>query len=123
VSLSGAVFHTGESITYQGTLTPGSSPVQVDIYLGALLPDGTTFLSLVEGIPGVFSSVTLGPEPVPFRTNVTLAQTIIPFTYTFQGNEPVGTYYTYAGLAKAGSNPTVSSNQVAVGVQAFEFSP
>jgi len=29
----------GQTLTYQATLTPGFAPTQVDIYLGALLPD------------------------------------------------------------------------------------
>ena len=120
--LNGSAFHTGQTITYQATLTPGSPPPQVDIYLGALLPDGGTFLSLVEASPGVIS-IALGPAPIPFRANVTLTQTVVPFSYTFGGSEPAGTYFTYAGLAVAGSNPFVPANQLSLGVQPFQFAP
>ncbi len=124
VTLNASAFHTGQTITYQATLTPGSPPTQVDIYLGVLLPDGVTFLSLVPSPRGtiVFASPS-GPVPVPFATNVTLTQTVVPFPYTFTGGEAVGTYYTYAGLAVAGSDPLQPANQLSVGTQPFQFTP
>ena len=39
VAFSGEGCRTGQTLTYQATLTPGFAPTQVDIYLGALLPD------------------------------------------------------------------------------------
>ena len=39
VALGEEGFRAGQTITYQATLTPGSTPTLVDIYLGALLPD------------------------------------------------------------------------------------
>ena len=122
IALNGSVFHTGQQLTYQATLTPGSTPTQVDIYLGALLPDGVTFLSLVQSSPEVIS-VVLGSSPIPFLAGVTLAQTIVPFSYTFVGFEPVGTYFPYAGLAVAGSNPFQPANQLSLAVQSFQFIP
>lgn len=122
VSLNGSAFHTGQQITYQAMLTPGSTPTQVDIYLGVLMPDGVTFLSFVPGPDGTIA-FAFGPVPVPFLANVTLAPTVVPFSYTFTGTEPVGTYYTYAGLAVAGSDPLQAANQLSVGVQAFQFTP
>lgn len=121
LTLSGSTFHTGEQITYQATLTPGSTPTQVDIYLGALMPDGVTFLSLVD--PGGTMAFAFGPVPVPFARNVTLTPMVIPFSYTFGGTESVGTYYAYAGLAVAGSDPLQPANQLSLGVQAFQFAP
>lgn len=122
VALNGSAFHTGQTITYQASLTPGSVPAQVDIYLGALLPDGVTFLSLVQVSPGVIS-IALGPSPIPFSANVTLTQAVVPFSYAFVGFEPVGTYFTYAGLVRAGSNPFEAVNQLGIGIQAFQFMP
>jgi hypothetical protein len=115
VALNGSAFHTSQQVIYQATLTPGSTPTQVDIYLGCLLPDGATFLFLVQGSPGAIS-IALGPSPTPFLTYVTLAQTIVPFSYTFAGSELTGTYFTYAGLAKAGSNPFIAANQLSLAV-------
>ena len=122
VGLNGSAFQTGQTITYQATLIPGFTETQVDIYLGFLLPDGVTLVSLVQGSPGVIS-IVLGPLPIPFQANVPLTQMVVPFSYTFAGREPVGTYFTYAGLAVAGSNPLVPSNQLALGVQGFTFTP
>ena len=121
VSLSGSDFHTDQTITYEGTLTPGSNPVQVDIYLGFLLPDGVTFISLVEAPSGGISIVG-GPSPIPIQANATISQAVVPFSYTFAGYEPVGKYVAYAALAIAGSNPLLPENQLSVAVQSFEFS-
>ena len=122
VFLNGSVFHTGQTITYQATTFPGTTPPKVDIYLGVLLPDGVTFLSFVSG-PGGTIAFASGPAPVPFAANVTLTPTVVPFSYTFTGTEPVGTYYTYAGLAVAESDPLQAANQLSLGVQPFEFTP
>ncbi|MCZ7624560.1 MAG: hypothetical protein M5R38_00810 [Candidatus Methylomirabilis sp.] len=121
VLLNGSAFGTDQTITYEATLIPGSTPTQVDIYLGVLLPDGVTFLSFVPG-PGDTIVFVFDTVPVPFAANVTLAPTDVPFAYTFNGAEPVGTYFTYAGLAVAGSDPLQAANQLSVGVQAFQFS-
>jgi len=122
VSLNGSVFHTGQTITFQATLFPGIAPPKVDIYLGALLPDFVTFLSLVQVSPGVIS-IALGPAPIPFLANATLTLTVVPFSYTFTGPEPAGTYFPYAGITVAGSNPFQPANRLSLAVQAFEFTP
>ncbi|MBI2883851.1 MAG: DUF1565 domain-containing protein [Candidatus Methylomirabilis oxyfera] len=122
VLLNRSAFRTGEQITYQATLFPGAEPPNVDIYLGVLLPDGVTFVSFVPG-PGETIVFAFGLVPVPFAENVTLAPMAVPFSYTFAGTEPVGTYFTYAGLAVADSNPLQAENQLSVGVQAFQFTP
>ncbi len=122
VAPNGSAFFTGDTITYQATLTPGANPTRVDIYLGALLPDGVTFLSLVKGFQGAVS-IALGRSPVPFSANVTLKDTFTSFSHTFTSTEPVGTYFAYAGLAAAGSNPFQAANQLSLGVQGFQFTP
>jgi DNA-binding beta-propeller fold protein YncE len=121
VALNGSVFYEGRTITYQATLTPASTPTRVDIYLGALLPDGVTFLSLVQVAPGVISA-TSGSSPTPFLANVPLTQSVVPFSYTFTGYEPDGTYSTYARLTNPGSNPLLPENQLGVAVESFQFS-
>lgn len=122
VALNGSAFHAGQTITYQVTLTSGATPTLVDIYLGALLPDGVTFFSLIQTAPGVISAV-VGSAPIPFLANVSLVPLVIPFSYTFTGVEPVGTYFTYAGLTVARSNPLLPSNQLSLAVQAFQLMP
>jgi len=122
VQLNGSSFHTSQQIAYQATVNPGFTPTQVDVYTGALLPDLVTFLSLVQISPGVIS-VAIGPAPVPFLANATLAPLTVSFQYTFAGPEPVGTYVPYAGLMVAGSNPFLPANQLSLAIQPFQFTP
>ncbi|MBI2903097.1 MAG: PQQ-dependent sugar dehydrogenase [Candidatus Methylomirabilis oxyfera] len=123
VALSAEALRTGQTITYQATVTPGSPPTLGDIYLGALLPDGVTFLSLVQGPTGAISMV-LGLSPIPFLAGIAFSQPmVIPFSYTFLGSEPGGTYIAFAGMAVAGSDPLQSINQLSLGIKAFQFTP
>jgi hypothetical protein len=122
VALNGASFRTDDTVGYQATLTPGSAPTQVDIYLGALLPDGATFVSLVPS-PGGAIALAFGPVPVPFSTNTALAPHVVPFLYSFAWSDPVGTYYTYAGIVVARTDPLQPANQLSLAVQAFQFTP
>jgi len=120
VSLSESALCTGRTISYQATLTPGPKLTPVDIYLGALLPDGVTFVSLVEVSPGVISIVG-GPSPIPFQASVTLTLSVVSLSYTFGGGEAAGTYVAYARLAIAGSNPLLPENELDLAVQSFQF--
>ena len=123
VVLSEEGFRAGQTITYQATLTLGSTRTPVDIYLGALLPDGVTFLSLVR-VSTSAVTIVLGSSPIPFSAGVALSQPmVIPFSYTFLGSEPVGTYFAFAGAAVAGSDPLQSINQLSLGIKAFQFTP
>ena len=110
VVLSGERFRTGQTVTYQATLTPGSTLTLGDSYLGALLPDGVTFLSLVQ-VSTSAVSIVLGSSPIPFSPGVALGQLIvIPFSYPFLGSEQGGTYFVFASMAVAGSDPLQSIN-------------
>jgi len=122
VSLNGSALRTGQTLTYQATLFPGTTPTSVDIYLGVLLPDGLTFLSFILD-PGGTVAFTVGPVPVPYSTGVTLTPLTVPFVYTFSGSEPAGTYFAYATLVAAGTDPLQDANRLALGIQTFEFSP
>lgn len=122
IALNGASFRTGDTVGYQATLTPGSAPTQVDIYLGALLPDGVTFVSFVPS-PGGTIAFVFGPIPVPFLANTTLVPHVVPFPYTFAWSEPVGTYYTYAGIVVTETDPLQPANQLSLAIQAFQFMP
>jgi hypothetical protein len=122
VTLNGSVFHPDQTITYQAILDPGDALTLVDIYLGTVLPDGVTFLSLVRGSDGVIS-IALGPAPILFQANVPLTRSIVTFSHTFEGFEAAGTYSTYARLAIAGRNPLLPENQLSVAEQSFQFSP
>jgi photosystem II stability/assembly factor-like uncharacterized protein len=122
VALNGSAFHTAQTINYQATLTPGATLTPVDIYLGALLPDGVTFFSLIQVTPGVISTA-VGPAPIPFLANVSLVPLVVPFSYTFTGFDVAGTYFTYAGLTVAGSDPLQPTNRLSLAVESFQFTP
>jgi hypothetical protein len=87
-----------------------------------LLPDLATFVSLVQASPGVIA-FSVGPSPVPFLGNVTLAHTIVDFDYAFTGVEPLGIYFAYAGLVVAGGDPLVPANHISLAVRSFRFGP
>ncbi len=75
-------------------------------------------------MPSGFVAITFGSSPVPFQVNVTLTVAdTVPFSYTFSGSEPVGTYVAYAGLVRAGTDPIQPSNRLALTVNTFSFSP
>jgi len=122
VVLNGTQFHVTQTIHYQAMVAPGTTPTQADIYFGALLPDFATFLSLVQVSPGVIS-VALSPSPIPFLANVTVTSLVAPFAYTFTGAEPVGIYFTYAGITVAGSDPFQAANRLSMEVQPCQFTP
>lgn len=123
VALNGSVFRAGQTIIYQASFASGSAPSPVDIYLGALLPDGATFLSLIQEPSGLIST-SFGPSPVPFLRNVQFtAEIVVPFSYVFVGTEYFGTYITYAGITIAGSDPFVPSNRLSLQVQSFDLNP
>ncbi len=123
VTLNGGSFRTGQTIAYEATMTPGSMSVPADIYLGALLPDGVTFLSLVQVSPGGMA-VVVGSSPIPFLRNTSLSQpAVVPFLYTFLGSEPAGTYFAFAGVAVSGTDPLNPANQLSLAVREFQFLP
>lgn len=113
----------GQKITYQASFTPTSTPV--DIYMGCLLPDGFTFVSFIGSFQtGTIVNFALGPSVTPSFGNATLPGPgvfVAPFSYTFTDSEPVGTYFCYAGLVFAGTNPFVPSNRLSLDVKAFQF--
>jgi hypothetical protein len=122
VGLNETRFSAGDSITYEGTVNPGLTPVQADLYLGALLPDLVTFLSFVELEPDVLG-VSIGPRPVPYRANTPVGPLAVRFDYFFGGTEPLGVYYTYAALIAAGQDPMTPANQLSADIQTFELAP
>jgi len=123
VTLNGGSFRTGQTIAYEATITPGSMSVLADVYLGALLPDGITVLSLIEVSSGGMA-VVVGSSPVPFLRNTSLSQpAVVPFSYAFLGSEPVGAYFAFAGSAVPGTDPVNPANQISLAVREFQFSP
>ena len=96
---------------------PGRRPVIVV----CLMPDGVTYLSAVQLSPTVIVIIP-GPSPLPLASNVPLTSGTVSAAHLFNGTEPGGTYYTYAALVVAGSNPFAPTNQLAFAVQPFQFS-
>ena len=119
-SLNSETFQTGQHLTYRATLLPGAGqPPVVDVYLGAVQPNGQ-FASLVSAGPNLIT-VVIGTAPVPFKTSVQLAQTtVVPLTYTFTGLELAGTYFAYAELVPPGGSPF---QPLSLDVTAFAFAP
>jgi hypothetical protein len=122
VALDGSALAKGDTITYRGTVSPGPEPILVDIYLGALLPDLKTFVSLVESAPGRIDVVTAS-IPVRFRANVPAEALSAEFKYTYGGGEPGGTYHSYVAVVAAGGDPLLPANQLSLAVEAFTYSP
>jgi hypothetical protein len=122
VTLDGSTFAAGQTVTYRGTVNPGLEPVMVDLYLGAFLSDLTAFFSLVE-VAANQIGVVIGPEPVPYRTNVPVEPLSVEFAYTFGGAESVGTYVAYAVVTAAGSDPLVPENQLSLAMEPLAFDP
>lgn len=123
VSLNGAIFRGGQRVVYSADLTPAPSPTMVDVYLGCLLPDGVTFLSLVQSPGGGPIATVIGTSPVPYVRNALLTQTTVSVQYDFTGTEPAGTYTTYAAVTVAGTTPLVAANHLNLSVRAFQFIP
>lgn len=121
VALDTPAVRTGETITYQAIMIPGATPTFTDTYLGSLLPDGATFLSL--GPPASGMAPSLGPPLTPFAVNRPIVPDIVAFFYTFTGAEPTGTYIPYAGCAIPGTNPLSSLAPLCLGTQSFQFVP
>ena len=68
--------------------------------------------------------MVLGLSPIPFSAGVALSQPmVIPFSYAFLGSEQGGTYFAFAGMAVAGSDPLQSANQLSLRIKAFQFAP
>jgi hypothetical protein len=120
LSLNSAAFQTGQTLIYQATLSPGpGAQPPVDIYLGAVTPDGL-FVSLIS-VPPNGIGATAGASPTPFATNAQIAQPMnIPFTYTFTGGELPGTYFGYAEIVPAGGPPL---QPLSLNIAPFQFTP
>jgi N-acetylneuraminic acid mutarotase len=96
VSLNGAAFGPGQTMTVTGRLTPGTIPSPVDAYIVVQLPTGQ-YLSLQLGGGLVQGIVPIARAFVPFAYDSALA------SYTFNGAEPAGRYTWYAALTRPGT--------------------
>lgn len=78
------------------------APGGIDVYVGAILPDGR-FASWV-GDPQK-PSVSTGPAPVPFLVNFTPADATYNLNQQLSSTDPRGWYTLYGIIVSAGANP------------------
>jgi hypothetical protein len=86
--------------------TPGGGPV-CDFFIGIILPDGATAVSVRLGAPPVFGAVANLRSLVPIAAGVSLANSFAVdqtlFEYTFVGGEPLGDYLVYFASVRTGA--------------------
>jgi hypothetical protein len=94
----------------------GSSPVQADLYVGVIQPDGVGLTWVNAGKPGL----RRGTSPLLVGINLdnnSVLTTDIPgreIAHSFTGKEPPGMYTVYALLVSAGATPAQSENWIGV---------
>ncbi len=127
-SLTGIAFHAAATITYGATLLPGTDQTQANLYPGASCPTAGRSSPWCGGVwafqarhrsPSLSTALPRSPSWQTCHSR----RLFVPFSFTFGGAEPRGTYFAYAGLAIAGSNSFQPANQLSPGIQAFQFNP
>lgn len=105
--LNQTAFQPGATLQFGAAVTnPGGGPV-ADFYVGLVLPDGLTAITLqLGGGPSAGSLANLGGL-VPTAAGVNLAGAFAVnqpalFGYTFSGIEPIGTYTAFVAAVTAG---------------------
>ncbi len=89
-------FHAGQEITLVGTVSPSTTPMTADVYVGLQLPNGK--LLFLQNGGGLTTAIQ------PFVTNWSLCPFSGPlFSYTFGGGEPAGNYLWLAAFTPVGS--------------------
>jgi hypothetical protein len=121
VEVGGPAFGKGQTLTYEATLNPGVTSGPVDVYFGALLPDLVTFLSLVLEAGQV--RAVAGPAPSPFLASASPGAVRMVQEHTFDSSEPLGTYFAYGAVVKAGLDPLDPANHLRLEVRAFHVDP
>lgn len=102
-------FSTGESISVSLQADNFGDPSTVDFYFGAVLPDGTTVLLIVDGLlhrQRVSASDVSDWTPVASGVNLASPFTITKpnfLNYVWAGTEPAGTYTFFLTAAVPGS--------------------
>ena len=96
LSLNATSFRPGETLVLSATVTPGSTPVQVDAYVAVELPDGSLlFFQGNDRFTPVLQPIVAGVTPAPVTGEI--------FRYPFTGAEPVGPYRWLAAFTAAGT--------------------
>ncbi len=107
VTVSGSGFHAGQTVTVGVEAEDPAGNPAVDLYVGALLPDGQTvvFLSGSGGLAGPSSLASPAEftrlQAMP-QGSVLHAPSLFQFTFPSMGIPP-GIYQVFAGLARQGA--------------------
>jgi hypothetical protein len=114
-------YHTGDTLHLSTSLRPGAALNVGDAYLFVILPDGSTYVSLIPGAGGGLNDV-LGLQPLA------LGFSVPPFSgeffqYNFLGTEPSGLYQFEAVLTLPGQTPVDPSQDIIFDAVSFLFSP
>jgi hypothetical protein len=120
VFLNNDTFVFGANLVFEATFSPGTTPVQVDLYVGVLAPDLVNFVSLLQAPGGGLGGASVGPAPVPYVSNVTPSELVVELQHVFSDVEPLGTYYAFAAIVVAGASPLVPANHLGAAVRPFQ---
>lgn len=109
LSTNQSIFGPGTTLETTLGVEYGGAPVAVDLVFGVLAPDGETLITFQgAGLSPVFGRLS---QPASLRSivsSVTLSAglgVVVPefFRYTWQGNEPLGTYQLFFAATRPGA--------------------
>jgi uncharacterized repeat protein (TIGR01451 family) len=123
MTLNQTAFHPGEILEVAITARNGGPAFSADVYVGALLPDGTAaFLTSLSPPIGVVTTLDANPGSFP----PLLADVVVPgsldmtigdfLSFAFSEQQPRGEYSAFAALARAGR---IDDGQIAPGDLVF----
>jgi hypothetical protein len=104
-------FRTGQTLTLNAVLTPGTTPTFVDAYVVVQLPSGQFLSVLLTGVAVGIVPIATNFAPIPFSGQL--------IAYTFTGLEGPGTYTVFVALTQPGTLIPIGSIQMIT----FTFTP
>lgn len=108
LQVNDAALRPGETLVTGVTVNnPGGGPL-ADFYFVIVLPDGSTAVSAGPGIGARFGRLGDLRSLAPVASSISLGSPFVYpanpfFSYTFTGNEPVGTYRIYFAAVRTGA--------------------
>jgi Bacterial Ig-like domain (group 2) len=109
LSTNQSIFGTGTTLDATLGVEYGGAPVAVDLVFGVLAPDGETLVTFQgQGLSPVFGRLSQPASMRAVLSSVTLSAglgVVVPefFRYTWQGNEPLGTYQMFFAATRPGA--------------------